>query len=72
MAQTIRTVARSFKRVQNSTNGNPRYAITTDHGTFKTTADAGWVYGLSVARTEGREVVMTIDGRNTIADLRLA
>lgn len=45
--QKLRAEVVKLERLQNSTNGNPKYAVTLENGkTYKTAADAGWVYGV--------------------------
>jgi hypothetical protein len=46
-------------RLDNSINGNPRYAVWLDRlGRFRTPTDAGWVYGVNFSKLEGRTVLI--------------
>ena len=46
-------------RLQNSINGNPRYAVWLEGlGRFRTPTDAGWVYGHSFSNYEGRTALI--------------
>jgi len=46
-------------RLNNSINGNPRYAVWLDRlGRFVTPTDAGWVYGVNFGNLEGRNVLI--------------
>ena len=46
-------------RLQNSYNGNPRYAVWLEGlGRFVTPNDAGWVYGISWPWYEGLNVLI--------------
>lgn len=45
--QKLQAEVVKLERLHNSTNGNPKYAVTLENGkTYKTAADAGWVYGV--------------------------
>ena len=45
--QKLQAEVVKLERLQNSTNGTPKYAVTLDNGrTYKTSADVGWVYGV--------------------------
>ena len=47
----------AVERLNNSTNGNPRYEITLDWGVkCRTAADEGWVYGLNWDNLIGKNV----------------
>ena len=55
----------TVSRLNNSYNGNPRYAVTLECdscleglGRFNTPIDAGWVYGVNFGNLEGRIVVI--------------
>lgn len=46
-------------RLNNSINGNPRFAVWLDRlGRFVTPTDAGWVYGVNFRNLEGRNVLV--------------
>lgn len=49
----------TVSRLQNSVNGNPRYAVWLEGlGRFRTATDAGWVYGVNFGNLEGRNVLI--------------
>ena len=51
-------------RLQNSYNGNPRYAVTLEGlGRFTTPTDAGWVYGVNFHNLEGQPVLIETSKR---------
>ena len=46
-------------RLQNSINGNPRYAVWLEGlGRFTTPTDAGWVYGVNFGNLEGHPALI--------------
>ena len=51
-------------RLQNSYNGNPRYAVWVEGlGRFSTSTDAGWVYGVNWSDLKGRTVLLEVSQR---------
>ena len=45
--QKLRAEITKLERLQNSTNGNPKYAVTLENGkTYKTATNAEWVLGV--------------------------
>ena len=45
--QKLQAEVVKLERLQNSKNGNPKYAVTLENGrTYKNSADAGWVFGV--------------------------
>lgn len=51
-------------RLNNSYNGNPRYAVWLDRlGRFVTPVDAGWVYGHTFSNYEGRTALIDTGSR---------
>jgi len=60
----------SVKRLQNSTNGNPRYAVKFPDGSaLRTKPDAGFVFGVRWERLDGASATITTNGRGQIIDL---
>jgi len=48
-----------ISRLNNSLNGNPRYAVWLEGlGRFTTATDAGWVYGVNFRNLEGQPVLI--------------
>ena len=53
----LRAEITKLERLQNSSNDNPKYAVTLENGkTYKTPADAMWVYGVCWQELEPRWV----------------
>jgi hypothetical protein len=64
MRFTQTRVVQSFKRLNSSCNGNPRFAFTFvnsdgDKETMKTQSDSGWVYALTPEALVGNPVAIT-------------
>lgn len=71
----MRVIIFQLQRLNNSVNGNPRYKVHTDQGSFNTASDHGFVYMINNGWTAdhdltGREADITISGRGTITDLK--
>ncbi len=66
--QTIVATILGIKRLSPSYYGNPRYELTTDRGTFRTRANAGYAYEIWNG-WEGRTVAMSFDGRPSMRAL---
>lgn len=44
MTKQVTVTLEGVRRLHNSTNGNPRFELHTDQGTFTTSSDASWNY----------------------------
>lgn len=62
--RTIETTITGMVRRQNSDNGNPRYRIITEHGSFLSKPDTGEAYSWS-EHLSG-PVVLTVDGNGNV------
>lgn len=65
----------SMARLNNSVNGNPRYMIHTNEGSYITSSDHSFVYGIEdglrgAHRWEGRRAWITLTRANRIEDLK--
>jgi hypothetical protein len=58
---SIETTLYTYKRAGHSTNGNPRWELTTRDGTFRTQSDAACSYDVD---NVGRKIPMDADGRS--------
>lgn len=61
----------SLRRIANSRNGNPRYTVNTDQGTFNTAADHSFVYLINNGwrYKNNRLANIEVSGRGTITHL---
>jgi hypothetical protein len=70
MSNTDEGVLTDIKRLPNSLNGNPRYALTLDNGNhYNTRADGQVGFDLQNYQFEGCTVRLLINGRGTVFDI---
>ena len=68
--QTVVAKIQNVKRLASSDLGNPRYALVTDKGTFKTPANSSIGY-MVCGSWEGRTIAIRFDGRSSMRSVAL-
>lgn len=58
-----------LERIGNTVNGNPRYRLHTDEGTFLTQSDAGVVFGITNDKPVGKRVRLTMTPARRVWDM---
>lgn len=71
MTQGLKVTVFSLQRLKNSRNGNPRFKVNTDQGSFNTAGDHSFVYAIQNGwrGKDNREAEIEVSGRGTITHL---